>query len=145
MVTHAGNSVAADDVNDPEIDMDVSEVTSKTISIPASTPNETTEYPDPDFQEIHLPLGKSISTDDQVSRSEDALETEKVLVASSDTSVDDSDDHAIKDVEIVPGEISGKSHLLSQFTFTVHFLSDKIYAILSCTIWIYLIALDQQY
>jgi len=123
MVTHASHSVVADDANDQEIDMDISEEASRTISTAVSMPTETKEYHVPDFQQIHLPLGKSISADDQVSRSEDALETEEVLVASSDASVDDLDDHAIKGVEIVPGEINGLSD--SQFTFAVHFYRIK--------------------
>jgi len=127
--TNATSSIVADDTTeDLEFDMDKAEQASRTNSIPVSTANETSEFHDHDFQERRLPLGTSISSDDQVSSTDVSLETEKVLVASSDAAFDDSDDHAVESVEIFPGKISAQAQLCSQYLFTVYFSLGKISA-----------------
>lgn len=127
MVTNPASSVEAaderrDTTEDVEIDMDEPEETSCTILTPASKPNEMLEYHD---QESHLLFGTSIPAGDQVSSTQAALETQKVLVASADATFDGDmsevalDDHAIKNAEIVPGKISAQSYLFSEFIFCI--------------------------
>jgi hypothetical protein len=106
------SAVADASTEELEIDQDKSEEASSIVSTSAPSPSELIEYHHPDLQETQIPLGTPISSDDQVSPTEDAPEMEKALMTLSDADLDEDlseaalDDHAINDVEIIPGKNS---------------------------------------
>ena len=126
MFINASSSSVADErrgtTEDLEIDQDKNEEASSILTS-ASAPSELKQDHDHDLQESQLPQGTSVSTDDEVSRTEGAAAIEKAFTTPSDAGSDENlleaalDDHAINDVEIIPGKISAQSNQFSKFAF----------------------------